>query len=132
MRLRPTVKLYLQNTKTDTPNTRLFCPHYFTGFSGSKKICLRYFKIGQTYFEICALYFFFSPMWGKQTENQFSSFRALNRPFRSQSFLLFYTLQNNAQPWIVRAGLIINLIMRKQLLKSPPIILRSKKRFSCT
>ena len=25
------------------------------------KICLRYFKIGQTYFEICALYFFFTP-----------------------------------------------------------------------
>ena len=26
------------------------------------KICLRYFKIGQTYFEICALYFLFAPM----------------------------------------------------------------------
>ena len=40
-----------------------------------QKICLRYFKIGQTYFEICALYFFFAPMWGKHTENQFSIFR---------------------------------------------------------
>ena len=27
-----------------------------------QKICLRYFKIGQTYFEICALYFLFAPM----------------------------------------------------------------------
>ena len=28
-----------------------------------QKICLTYFKIGQTYFELCALYFFFAPMW---------------------------------------------------------------------
>ena len=36
----------------------LFCltPVFWCG-----KICLRYFKIGQTYFEICALYFFFAP-----------------------------------------------------------------------
>ena len=33
------------------------------------KICLRYFKIGQTYFEICALYFLFAPMWVKCAEN---------------------------------------------------------------
>ena len=38
------------------------------------KICLRYFKIGQTYFEICALYFLFAPMWVKCAENQFSIF----------------------------------------------------------
>ena len=30
---------------------------------GGQKICLRYFKIGQTYFELCALYFLFAPMW---------------------------------------------------------------------
>ena len=28
-------------------------------FGKAQKICLRYFKIGQTYFEICALYFFY-------------------------------------------------------------------------
>ena len=41
-----------------------------------KKICLRYFKIGHTYFEICALYFLFAPMWGERAENQFSFFPA--------------------------------------------------------
>ena len=51
-----------------------------------QKICLRYFKIGQTYFEICALYFFFAPMWGKRTENQFSIFRTQERPFSAPVF----------------------------------------------
>ena len=35
----------------------------FTLVFMEQKICLRYFKIGQTYFKICALYFFFAPMW---------------------------------------------------------------------
>ena len=48
---------------------------------GRQKICLRYFKIGQTYFKICALYFFLAPMWGKRTENQFSLFRPGNARF---------------------------------------------------
>ena len=46
----------------------------FTLVFMEQKICLRYFKIQGTYFKICALYFFFSPMWGKHTENQFSIF----------------------------------------------------------
>ena len=49
-----------------------------------QKICLRYFKIGQTYFEICALYFLFAPMWDKHTENQFSFFRTGKRQFHRQ------------------------------------------------
>ena len=51
-----------------------------------QKICLRYFKIGQTYFEICALYFLFAPMWDKYTENQFSFFRTGKRLFKTQIF----------------------------------------------
>jgi len=35
----------------------------FTLVFMEQKICLRYFKIQGTYFKICALYFFFSPMW---------------------------------------------------------------------
>ena len=54
-----------------------------------QKICLRYFKIGQTYFEICALYFFFTPMWGKHTENQFSIFRTENARFCGRVFQRF-------------------------------------------
>ena len=49
-----------------------------------RKICLRYFKIGRTYFEICALYFLFAPMWDKYTENQFSFFRTEKRQFQRQ------------------------------------------------
>ena len=49
---------------------RIFGACFNVVFRG-QKICLRYFKIGQTYFEICALYFFFAPMWGKRSENQF-------------------------------------------------------------
>ena len=51
----------------------VFAPVFKRVFRG-QKIGLRYFKIQGTYFEICALYFFFSPMWGKHTENQFSIF----------------------------------------------------------
>ena len=55
---------------------RIFRACFNAVFRG-QKICLRYFKIGQTYFEICALYFFFAPMWAKTAENQFSLFSVL-------------------------------------------------------
>ena len=62
--------------------------HWFPAPAGrvfrGRKICLRYFKIGQTYFEICALYFLFAPMWDKHTENQFSFFRTGKRQFHRQ------------------------------------------------
>ena len=40
---------------------RIFSTIFSLVFMG-QKICLRYFKIQGTYFKICALYFFFSPM----------------------------------------------------------------------
>jgi len=40
---------------------RIFKRSFHPVFKG-QKICLRYFEIGQTYFELCALYFFFAPM----------------------------------------------------------------------
>ena len=64
---------------------RIFRACFNAVFRG-QKICLRYFKIGQTYFEICALYFFFTPMWGKCTENQFSIFHTQERPFSAPVF----------------------------------------------
>ena len=65
----------------------VFCLHSGTVFKivfRGQKICLRYFKIGQTYFEICALYFLFAPMWGKHTENQFSFFPPKNARFTTR------------------------------------------------
>jgi len=59
----------------ESENVRIFQAVFKRVFRG-QKICLRYFKIGQTYFEICALYFFFAPMWGERAENQFSFFPA--------------------------------------------------------
>ena len=59
----------------ESENVRIFQAVFKQVFSW-RKICLRYFKIGQTYFEICALYFFFAPMWGERAENQFSFFPA--------------------------------------------------------
>ena len=59
----------------ESENVRIFQAVFKRVFSW-RKICLRYFKIGQTYFEICALYFFFAPMWGERAENQFSFFPA--------------------------------------------------------
>ena len=67
---------------------RIFGACFNVVFRG-QKICLRYFKIGQTYFEICALYFFFAPMWGKHTENQFSIFRTENDRFCGRVFQRF-------------------------------------------
>ena len=67
---------------------RIFRACFNVVFRG-QKICLRYFKIGQTYFEICALYFFFSPMWGKRTENQFSIFCTENARFCGRVFQRF-------------------------------------------
>ena len=64
---------------------RIFGACFNVVFRG-QKICLRYFKIGQTYFEIYALYFFFAPMWGKRSENQFSIFRTQERPFSAPVF----------------------------------------------
>ena len=64
---------------------RIFGAYFNVVFRG-QKICLRYFKIGQTYFELRALYFFFAPMWGKRTENQFSIFRTQERPFSAPVF----------------------------------------------
>ena len=64
--------------------------HWFPAPAGrvfrGRKICLRYFKIGRTYFEICALYFLFAPMWDKYTENQFSFFRTGKRLFKTKIF----------------------------------------------
>ena len=59
----------------ESENVRIFQAVFKRVFRW-RKICLRYFKIGQTYFEICALYFFFAPMWGERAENQFSFFLA--------------------------------------------------------
>ena len=59
----------------ESENVRIFQAVFKRVFRG-QKICLRYFKIGKTYFEICALYFFFAPMWGERAENQFSFFPA--------------------------------------------------------
>ena len=64
---------------------RIFGACFNVVFRG-QKICLRYFKIGQTYFEICALYFLFAPMWDKYTENQFSFFRTGKRLFKTKIF----------------------------------------------
>ena len=64
---------------------RIFGACFNVVFRG-QKICLRYFKIGQTYFEICALYFLFAPMWDKCAENQFSFFRTGKRLFKTQIF----------------------------------------------
>ena len=64
---------------------RIFGACFNVVFRG-QKICLRYFKIGQTYFEICALYFFFAPTWGKCAENQFSFFRTGKRLFKTKIF----------------------------------------------
>ena len=64
---------------------RIFGACFNVVFRG-QKICLRYFKIGQTYFEICALYFFFAPTWGKCAENQFSFFRTGKRLFSTKIF----------------------------------------------
>ncbi len=33
-------------------------PGFFNPLKRGPKICLTYFEIGQTYFELCALYFF--------------------------------------------------------------------------
>ena len=66
---------------------RVFAPVFKRVFKG-QKICLRYFKIGQTYFEICALYFLFAPMWGKRAENQFSLFLSGNRRFFNRIFFV--------------------------------------------
>ncbi len=54
-----------------------------------QKICPTYFEIGLTYFKIQGTYFFFAPMWGKRTENQFSLFRAPNGRFSAPVFALF-------------------------------------------
>ena len=49
----------------ESENVRIFQAVFKRVFSW-RKICLRYFKIGQTYFEICALYFFFAPRGGSE------------------------------------------------------------------
>ena len=64
---------------------RIFGACFNVVFRG-QKICLRYFKIGQTYFEICALYFLFALMLDKHTENQFSFFRTGKRLFKTKIF----------------------------------------------
>ena len=83
MRIRP------RTLKSSRPGVAIFVRIFGACFNvvfRGLKICLRYFKIGQTYFEICALYFFFAPMWGKYTENQFSIFRTQERPFSAPVF----------------------------------------------
>ena len=57
--------------------------------SGGRKICPTYFEIGLTYFKIQGTYFFFAPMWGKRTENQFSLFRAPGGCFPASFFAPF-------------------------------------------
>ena len=52
-----------------------------------RKICLRYFKIGQTYFEICALYFFFAPNGGEKPVTPM--FPKLFRIVRYKALVLF-------------------------------------------
>ena len=59
---------------------RLFGTCFNIVFRG-QKIGLRYFKIQGTYFKICALLFFFSPMRVKSAENQFSIFPFPERRF---------------------------------------------------
>ena len=81
----------------------VFCLHSGAVFKivfRGQKICLRYFKIGQTYFEICALYFFFAPMRGKRTENQFSFFPSRKRPFYDTGFASPFVrlVQENHRP----------------------------------
>ena len=49
--------------KISAPKKSLFCLPFLEPAHRKQKICLRYFKIPGTYFKICALYFFFSPMW---------------------------------------------------------------------
>ena len=48
--------------KTGSVYVCVFQANFERVFRG-QKICLRYFKIGQTYFELRALCFFFAPMW---------------------------------------------------------------------
>ena len=54
-----------------------------------QKIGLRYFKIQGTNFKICALYFFFSPMWVLRTENQFPIFSTKKGLFSGPVFSRF-------------------------------------------
>ena len=56
-------------------------------FGKAQKICLRYFKIGQTYFEICALYFFFAPNGGEKPVTPM--FPKLFRIVRYKALVLF-------------------------------------------
>ena len=48
-----------------------------------QKISGLLFKISGSDFEIRATNFFFTPMWDKRTENQFSIFRTKNARFRT-------------------------------------------------
>ncbi|WP_418859091.1 hypothetical protein [Segatella sp.] len=50
-----------------------------------------YFKIQGTYFEICALNFFFAPMRGKRSENQFSIFRTKKTIISGAFYVIFFT-----------------------------------------
>ena len=56
-------------------------------FGKAQKICLRYFKIGQTYFEICALYFLFAPKGGEKPVTPM--FPKLFRIVRYKALVLF-------------------------------------------
>ncbi len=56
-------------------------PGFFNPLKRGQKICLTYFEIGQTYFELCALYFFFAPVLVGRAGNQFPLPRRGKRRF---------------------------------------------------
>ena len=66
------------------------------------------FKISGSDFKIRATNFFFSPMWGKRSENQFSIFRTLNARFgaqvlrRTMSVLYYGTAVSRCRTLIIR------------------------------
>ena len=66
----------------------VFAPVFKRVFRG-QKIGLRYFKIQGTNFKICALYFFFSPMWVLRAENQFPIFSTKKGLFPGPVFSRF-------------------------------------------
>ena len=66
----------------------VFAPVFKRVFRG-QKIGLRYFKIQGTNFKICALYFFFSPMWVLRAENQFPIFSTKKGLFSGPVFSRF-------------------------------------------
>ena len=74
--------------ETQSGFVRLFRMIFKRVFRG-QKIGLRYFKIQGTNFKICALYFFFSPMWVLRIENQFPIFSTKKGLFPGPVFSRF-------------------------------------------